>query len=175
MIGDSNDGPIANDRTPDVLFDLDGDGHSDLHLFAAGDEFNVISYVQAAPGSDLSFTGLPLVRGSQVDASQTFSLSSLSMSAHQSFTQPQTDTPGGTLAGNYGFRFTSGGATHYGWADVSVTAEFNTFGSLEAAYVLQWGYESDPNTPITVGVIPEPASAATLLVAAPTLCLRLRR
>jgi hypothetical protein len=53
-----------------------------------------------------------------------------------------------------------------------VIAQPTEFEVIYAAYIHRWGYESIPNTPITVGVVPEPASATLLLMAAPALLRR---
>lgn len=165
----------ANGNPAEVFLDLDGDGHSDIRMFAGGATFVAVASVGAASGSDLMFTESVLALGSQVDSSQTFVRSPVSIMAQYSVTDPLLDKPGGTIEGDYGFRFTSGGATHYGWADITVSAQILPNGYSPAfAYVHQWWYESEPNTPITVGAVPEPASAALLLVGAPIL-LRGRR
>lgn len=58
-----------------------------------------------------------------------------------------------------GVQFEIDGQTHYGWIDLENSAlgggaEFKAYG---------WAYESEPNTPIVAGSVPEP-SLATLLV-----------
>ena len=158
----------------EVLADLDGDGHTDLQLSAVSLQLRAMASVGAANGSDLTFTADALGDGSQVDASQTFATSAISISSQVSATEPQLDNPGGAINGDFGFRFTSGGVVHYGWADVSVWAVLGPTGPEAAATVSQWFYETSPNTPITVGAVPEPTSLAAILATAPLL-LRPRR
>ena len=50
-----------------------------------------------------------------------------------------------------GFRFERNGAQHYGWMALSA---YSNYGS--EVFVYSWGYESEPDTPLIVGQIPEP-------------------
>lgn len=70
---------------------------------------------------------------------------------------------------NYiGFRFDNAGNTHYGWAQLDVAGASIT--------VSRWAYESDADTAIHIGTIPEPSSFALLgLGAAGILGWRRRR
>lgn len=169
---------IVGGGTGDI--DLDRDGRTDLIVSAGAAHtrylFNSGASIQPASGSDLRFTQTALGAGATVDGSMVFSGGGFfeEASAHIDAFDPlgilHVDMPGGDVAGSYGFSFTSGGATHYGWADVGVHAD-----PYVAAAGIEWAYESDPNTPITVGAVPEPASVSLLLVAAPALFLRRRR
>lgn len=51
-----------------------------------------------------------------------------------------------------GISFDIGGDTHYGWIDMYVS----DIGP--GALIYGWGYESDPNTSILAGVVPEPST-----------------
>lgn len=167
VIGDNN-AVFADPGTGTQIFlDLDGDGRPDIRLFASTELYDTTSFVAAADGSDLMFTGSRLPFGSQVDASRTFSASSVSITSIHSIMNPQDNTPGGTIEGPFGFRFTSGGQTHYGWADISVTARASEFDVIYAASINGWGYESTPDAPITVGIVPEPMIAALFVLAVP--------
>lgn len=83
---------------------------------------------------------------------------------------------GGTIAedGNFmnqasgyiGFDLVENGNNYYGWMFVTnpVVSDAGIYG-----IVTEWAYESDPNTPITVGAIPEPSTWALLAAGAATL------
>lgn len=162
---------------PTATIDLDGDGNSDITLSAAdapGPFYSANAGVNGV-GSAVVFTQAALPVGSIVDNSLTFNTTGLDEASQYHPMDPSSpfNMPGGSITGRFGFRFISGGQTHYGWADLAVSAE--TFPTLEAgAGVPQWAYESQPNTPITVGAVPEPASEALLLVTAPALLWRRR-
>ena len=67
-----------------------------------------------------------------------------------------------------GFRFDILGSTHYGWAQIDFTGANVT--------ISRWAYESDADTAIHVGAIPEPNSFALLgLGAAGVLAWRQRK
>ena len=53
--------------------------------------------------------------------------------------------------GYFGFKFTSSGNTHYGWAEMTLSSS-----SLQATINEAW-YNDTPDGAVTVGVIPEPA------------------
>lgn len=68
-----------------------------------------------------------------------------------------------------GLRFERDGRIHYGWMALS---GFDKLGLQ--VYVHSWAWESEPDTPIIVGLIPEPGTAA-LLAGTGLVCLRRRR
>ena len=53
--------------------------------------------------------------------------------------------------GYFGFKFTSSGNTHYGWAEMTLSSS-----SVQATINEAW-YNDTPDGAVTVGVIPEPA------------------
>ena len=67
-----------------------------------------------------------------------------------------------------GVRFEREGAMHYGWVGISGYANIG-----QELYIHAWAYESEPDTAIIVGQIPEPA--AGLLAAVSGLLVGLRR
>ena len=67
-----------------------------------------------------------------------------------------------------GVRFERDGALHYGWVGISGYANIG-----RELYIHAWAYESEPDTAIIIGQIPEPG--AGLLAAASGLLLTLRR
>lgn len=150
-------GPDANPIVTAATVDLDGDGQPDIQATSMAFGSNDITSVSPATGSTLQFTDA-LTTGTVVNDSLTFSSTGGLREVADRFSQ------GGFADGDYGFRFTSGGATHYGWADLYASAGINISLPTGTAGVSHWAYESDPNTPITVGAVPEPATAALLLV-----------
>lgn len=68
----------------------------------------------------------------------------------------------------FGIRFDIEGNTHYGWVHV-----VNTFGVT--GYVTEWGYESNPNTGLLAGVIPEPSTVFLLLGGLGILAVRMKQ
>ena len=67
-----------------------------------------------------------------------------------------------------GVRFERDGALHYGWVGISGYVNIG-----QEIYIHAWAYESEPNTAIIVGQIPEPKAA--LLAPASGLLVALRR
>ena len=67
-----------------------------------------------------------------------------------------------------GVRFEREGAMHYGWVGISGYTHIG-----EEIYIHAWAYESEPDTAITIGQIPEPG--AWLLASAGGLLAALRR
>ena len=54
--------------------------------------------------------------------------------------------------GYFGFKFTSSGNTHYGWAEMTLSS-----GSQARATINEAWYNNTPDGEVTVGVVPEPA------------------
>jgi hypothetical protein len=126
----------------------------------------------------LHFSSSPLAAGTMVDGSVRFYGQSVVEVAEIQTMPPLLISPSGTLTGTFGFRYTPPSGTYYGWANVTLTAELgdeNGLGGSASATVNEWAWESEPDTPITVGAVPEPTSTAMLLIAAPALVLRQRR
>ncbi len=67
----------------------------------------------------------------------------------------------------FGVQFDIDGATHYGWVYLD-----NTFAGLGGGDIIEWAYESTPDTGIIAGVIPEPSSCLLLLLGAAFLTFR---
>jgi len=72
-----------------------------------------------------------------------------------------------------GVRFAALDGIHYGWIRVHVPLELLASGvsyfGHTAPFPVDWAYESTPNTPITAGVVPEPATWLLLVAAAAIL------
>ncbi len=64
----------------------------------------------------------------------------------------------GNYIGNIGFKFKTGGSTHYGWANVNFVSA-----NPDTMTVNSWAYESTANTAITVGAVPEPVETGAAL------------
>lgn len=67
-------------------------------------------------------------------------------------------------AGFVGVAINNAGSTNYGWIRIGISNDAT--GAAVAFTVYDWAYETEPNTPITVGVIPEPSPAAGLALLA---------
>lgn len=132
--------------------------------------------VEGEPSTNpLQFSSSPLAAGDAVDGSLRFNLQSVEELAEIQTMPPLISAPGGTLTGTFGFRFTTAYGTHYGWANVTLTAELggqDGFGGSASATVNAWAWESDPDTPITVSAVPEPAGAVMFVITLPALLLR---
>ena len=68
-----------------------------------------------------------------------------------------------------GFSFANASGTHYGWARVKVDEMTNVITVFDAAY------EDAPETAIAVDQVPEPATAALVLIGAAGVALRRAR
>ena len=69
-----------------------------------------------------------------------------------------------------GVRFLAGGEVHYGWVEVEVP-----FDGFPGGYIKRYAWESEPNTPITAGALPEPSRTLLLLFGILPLLHRRRR
>ncbi len=68
-----------------------------------------------------------------------------------------------------GFDLYYDGANHYGWMQIA-----NPYGFV-AGQVVDWAYESDPNTPIEAGEVPEPETWMLTVIGGLTLTLVRRK
>lgn len=68
-----------------------------------------------------------------------------------------------------GLQFQSNGETHYGWMEI------HNYPNVAAGQVLDWAYESSPNTPIAAGTVPEPSFFALSSMSALAFWLACRR
>ena len=80
--------------------------------------------------------------------------------------------PLGSL-GHFGFSFTEGGETFYGWAAILLNIE----GEDRRLEIVEWAYEDMPDTAIAVGAtsIPVPAHGLAMLAAGAGSVLVMRR
>ncbi len=101
----------------------------------------------------------------------------------QSLSIPSSLLPSGLFqfgtTAHAGLRFEIDGETHYGWVlinevdpDPENDPSFKPTGLVGAAFVVEYAYETEPDTPI---VIPEPSTVGLLGVGALALWLRRRR
>ncbi len=67
-------------------------------------------------------------------------------------------------AGFVGVAINNAGSTNYGWIRIGISNDAT--GAPVAFTVYDWAYETEANTPITVGLIPEPSPAAGLALLA---------
>ena len=72
----------------------------------------------------------------------------------------------GDTSGYAGFDLVDNGENYYGWIQLENPAPF------VAGQVVDWAYESTPNTPIDAGEVPEPSTWALLLAGTAWTCRR---
>lgn len=172
--------------------DVDGDGVSELEFYGRSSGLLVLISSHAEilsshippPNADNSTYVIPILRGDVLGPN--------TLDRYQYQGIPPTlwygsDAPEDHVLGigfgdpnNYGayfphqqkppyvaLRFKRNGEWHYGW--VQVTSWFDSMGFING-----WAYESEPNTAITVGMVPE-LSTALLAVCSATLLWRRTR
>lgn len=77
----------------------------------------------------------------------------------------------GQTNGYIGFDMVIAGANYYGWMYVSAPNQDGLAGDAGMyGTITQWAYESSPNTPITVGAVPEPSTLALMGIGALAFC-----
>lgn len=132
-----------------ATLDLDGDGNPDIEVFAivGATPLGTPDAGFGPAGLNLQVTQFVVYKGWQIDGSQEFGIG-----GHDYHLSPSQ--------GYWGFRFTSGGATHYGWGYVDLMIGA---GPSSASFG-PWAYESEPDIPIIVGTLPEPAMGALFLL-----------
>lgn len=80
----------------------------------------------------------------------------------------------GNERGFAGFKFSIGGQEHWGWIEVEVVyPPGSCYGPAMRLY--GWGYETEPQTGIPAGALPEPGTLASLAVGAAAVTLGTRR
>lgn len=162
-------GPIEADPSQETInVDLDGDGHPDLRMITGvGSIAPDVGYAReyAATGSDLMFTAA-LTPGTIIGPSSTFT-----DTGPEAYANSSINVFSDSFDGIYGLRFTSGGQTHYGWADLSGSVRLPIWATLTLS---QWAYESQAGSSIVAGAVPEPATLALLLPVIGGMLLRRR-
>lgn len=68
-----------------------------------------------------------------------------------------------------GLQFQFDGQTHYGWMEI-----YN-YPNVASGQVLGWAYESDPNTPIAAGAVPEPSTWGLIMLGATLFFVKRKR
>jgi len=67
-----------------------------------------------------------------------------------------------------GLRFDVGGSWRYGWVEI------DSLTGLDTGYIRSYGWETEPNTPVSAGA-PEPARTALLMIGVISILCRRRR
>lgn len=92
---------------------------------------------------------------------------------------PPVPYPGGDFYGQtafMGIHFQIGTDWHYGWVRIRGGRWGDELTLRPPAWILDWAYETRPDTPIFAGAVPEPATVALLVVGGVlVLCIRRRR
>lgn len=176
-----------------LKIDLDGDGVHELEFYGTNSAMSVLisshaeilsSHIPPTNGDNSTYV-VPLFRGNLLGPNtlDRYQYQGLPPTLWYSSEATETHTLGigfgGGLdpAGAYfprqllppyvAVRFKRDGEWHYGW--VQVRSWLDSMGQING-----WGYESDANTPIVIGMIPEP-SALLLATCSTGLLWRRRR
>jgi PEP-CTERM motif len=167
------------DHSTDI--DLNGDGTIDYTLVSDPDQTvlephgqNSMVVVPELPPDYGSFVA-PLSQGDAVNSTPS------SLNPVFAWYDPQTDPTGQSLiaalntAGPLGYffdgihyvglEFAYGGSFHYGWMEINCF-----FPSVPGGQVLGWAYETLPDTPISIGQVPEPGAAVLLVLGLAGVC-----
>jgi len=161
------------------IWDVDGDGERDLIL---SQEFGCVGNCLTSARAGALSGGIvmstatdvaPLAAGAIIGPASLFGLSGLMASDRFSNDPPMTLGEEGLwddgLTAFLGFSFANASGTHYGWARVKVDEMSNIITVFDAAY------DDAPDTAIAVDQVPEPATAALLLLGAAGLAVRRAR
>jgi hypothetical protein len=179
-----------NQRDRRMKIDLDGDGVHELEFYGTNSALSVLisSHAEILSSrippffSDHSTYVIPLIRGDLLgpDTLDRYQYQGIPPTLWYGSAATETHTLGIGFGdpNNYGgyfphqqkppyvaIRFKRNGEWHYGW--VQVTSWLDSMGQING-----WAYESEANTPILIGVIPEPS---VLLLAACSTGLMWRR
>ena len=165
-----------------VSIDLDENGIIDLsvqQIVIGGTDINFSfptdSYVLIESGLPIPINPSALISGSTVATSNP-GYTWTQWPAVISRWDEGSSSWSGTLAGGetafVGLQFDIDGNNHYGWMKLNLA---NTQPNSAPLTVVDWAYESTPNTSIVVGAIPEPSTVALLSISSVFLYLARKR
>ena len=161
------------------IWDVDGDGEKDLILsqtFGCVGDCLTTAHASALSGGIVMATATdaaPLSAGAIIGPASLFG--GMGLLAQDTFSNnpPTTTSEEGLwddgLTAFLGFSFANASGTHYGWARVKVDEMTNVITVFDAAY------EDAPDTAIAVDEVPEPATAALVLLGAAGAAVRRAR
>ncbi|MBT3193186.1 MAG: PEP-CTERM sorting domain-containing protein [Verrucomicrobia bacterium] len=165
--------------------DLDSDGVDDFlfEYLASNDDFFAaplqVSNQALARQSAFDANTWPLSVGTQIDVDPTGDTpwDSVWESDSQIFMtwlsyEGEVLGSGSWMGVDHGFqgiRFDIDGEIHYGWVQMTVSADF------PGAIIHDWAYETQPGVGIMAGVVPEPSTWALFLCGGACLISRFRR
>jgi len=156
----------------EVTFDLDQNGTIDLGFRAVSRPVNIMM-VTGPPTTQIAwgnweqfYAPLPLEKGVSVGPEVNYPLynyeafgddpaGGFQLSLRNGI-QPTGQGPFLENTGYLGFSFEAEDGVHYGYAYITAPRAFY----IE---IFNWAYETEPNTPIVTGTVPEPSTAIFLL------------
>ena len=160
--------------------DMDFDGTIDIQLRTTGSALDctpsgdnaVLAIPQAPP--DVGSLVLPLQLGDPVGPTPTPPNTWVSAGGSPWFVSCQGEGCIGLWQypndnAYFGLQFDIDGETHYGWVHLE-----NSIYGVQAT-IHEWAYESTPDTGLSAGVIPEPATMLLLLGGLGVLALHMKR
>lgn len=172
-----------------TVWDVDGDGTDDFSLENATAFLTVFANLDDLNGGRLVVPQAALQDGiAKLNAG--FTIGPTLATAYKFHTNAQNSNSitidGSVIAGNatagswgpglpdsgfFGFKFTNGGDTHYGWGSLELTGT-----PLGAGYkITEAYYNNTPNASIRVGQVPEPSTAGLLALGAGGLAAARRK
>lgn len=141
-------------------WDVDGIGGSNFTLSNSG---TVYASLRGSPGVGSFRTNIQLANlqaGVTVSQAQAWNAGGFVMTAYSGISQPSfsLNTPG-----QFGFRFTNGSDTHYGWGSLVIDTAGSALG--QGFKITEAYYNSTPGGAISVGAVPVPEPTAMALLA----------
>ena len=164
-------GGLVSPSSPGTInWDIDNDGTDDFRFFLTSDSISIYGtlYIRdlgdarvARPdGSSLNFAKLSsgAKLGTAADGlsfNASFERRTL-VSSYSGTNNIGLFPANGSWSlgdtGYFGFKFTSSGNTHYGWAEMTLSSGSQPWATINEAW-----YNDTPDGEVTVGVVPEPA------------------
>jgi hypothetical protein len=164
--------------TLDFAIDINGDGTTDFILRSNDSGSSINNAFLIPQGNNAIVIHKSYVAdmnngetvGSSLDPVYQWSNTKVPISAVALLLDPTPVEEGnfvGQLSGYMGFDIVNNGMNYYGWMYISSPSGDGLNGDA-AIYgeIVDWAYQSSPNTPIEVGAVPEPSTWGLLMLGA---------